>query len=36
MADHFMIDLPYPRHLELKTTDRFGEYASRIYHLGIE
>jgi NitT/TauT family transport system ATP-binding protein len=37
MADHFVIELPHPRHLDLKTTDKFGEYARRIYHrLGIE
>jgi NitT/TauT family transport system ATP-binding protein len=37
MADQFAIELPYPRHLDLKTTDRFGEYARRIYHqLGME
>jgi NitT/TauT family transport system ATP-binding protein len=37
MADHFVIDLPYPRQLDLKTTDKFGEYARRIYHLlGME
>ena len=33
MADHFAIELPYPRHLDLKTTDRFGEYTRRIYQL---
>jgi NitT/TauT family transport system ATP-binding protein len=37
MADHFAIELPYPRNLEVKTTDKFGEYTRRIYHLlGME
>ena len=37
MADHFVIELPYPRHLDLKTTEKFGEYTRRIYHLlGME
>jgi len=37
MADHFRIDLPYPRKLDIKTTDRFGDYTRRIYALlGME
>ena len=37
MADHFAIELPFPRHLDLKTTEKFGEYTRRIYHLlGME
>jgi NitT/TauT family transport system ATP-binding protein len=37
MADHFRIDLPYPRRLDVKTTDRFGDYTRRIYQLlGME
>jgi NitT/TauT family transport system ATP-binding protein len=37
MADHFAIDLPYPRRLDMKTTERFGEYTRRIYQLlGME
>jgi NitT/TauT family transport system ATP-binding protein len=37
VADQFAIELPYPRHLDLKTTERFGEYTRRIYHLlGME
>ena len=37
MADNFAIDLPYPRTLELKTHERFGEYTRRIYKLlGME
>ena len=31
MAEFFSIDLPHPRHLELKTTSEFGAYARRIY-----
>jgi hypothetical protein len=26
-------ELPYPRHLDLKTTERFGEYTRGIYRL---
>jgi NitT/TauT family transport system ATP-binding protein len=33
MADCFDIDLPFPRTLEVKTTDGFGHYTKRIYHL---
>lgn len=33
MADHFVIDLPHPRSLDVKTAPRFGEYARRIYRL---
>jgi len=37
MADNFGIDLPYPRTLDMKTHERFGEYTRRIYRLlGIE
>lgn len=37
MADHFSIDLPYPRRLDIKSTEAFGEYARRIYRLlGME
>ncbi|MCW5730127.1 MAG: ABC transporter ATP-binding protein [Alphaproteobacteria bacterium] len=37
MADHFEIDLPHPRTLDVKTEPRFGEYARRIYRLlGME
>ena len=37
MADNFQIDLPYPRTLDLKTHERFGEYTRRIYKLlGLE
>ncbi|MEH2475625.1 NitT/TauT family transport system ATP-binding protein [Nitrobacteraceae bacterium AZCC 2161] len=31
MAEYFPIDLPFPRTLEVKTTDAFGVYARRIY-----
>jgi NitT/TauT family transport system ATP-binding protein len=33
MADHFRIDLPEPRQLDVKTTEAFGAYARRIYGL---
>lgn len=33
MAEHFAIDLPYPRTLEMKTTEEFGVYSRRIYKL---
>ncbi len=37
MADNFAVDLPYPRTLELKTHEAFGEYTRRIYRLlGME
>jgi NitT/TauT family transport system ATP-binding protein len=37
MADNFAIDLPYPRTLDMKTNERFGEYTRRIYRLlGME
>jgi NitT/TauT family transport system ATP-binding protein len=37
MADHFDIDLPYPRHLDIKTQEGFGDYTRRIYRLlGME
>ena len=37
MADNFLVDLPYPRGLELKTTEAFGDYTRRIYKLlGLE
>src|ERR1700730_7620754 len=31
MAEYFSIDLPFPRTLEVKTTEKFGVYARRIY-----
>ena len=33
MADNIKIELPEPRLLDLKTTEAFGEYSRRIYHL---
>jgi NitT/TauT family transport system ATP-binding protein len=37
MADNFTIELPYPRTLDMKTNERFGEYTRRIYKLlGME
>ncbi|MHB2263778.1 ABC transporter ATP-binding protein [Aliihoeflea sp. PC F10.4] len=37
MADHFRIELPYPRKLHMKTSDMFGAYVKRVYRqLGME
>ena len=37
MADNFEIDLPHPRTLDMKTSERFGEYTRRVYRLlGME
>ena len=37
MADNISIGLPEPRNLDVKTTELFGEYSRRIYHLlGME
>ena len=37
MADNIEIALPYPRTLDIKTHERFGEYTRRIYRLlGME
>lgn len=37
MADNFEIGLPHPRTLDIKTHERFGEYARRVYKpLGME
>ena len=37
MADNLLVDLPYPRGLDLKTTEAFGDYTRRIYKLlGME
>ncbi len=33
LADHFAVDLPHPRTLDIKTSEQFGVYARRIYHL---
>lgn len=33
MAEYFRIDLPYPRTLEMKTSEEFGVYSRRIYKL---
>jgi NitT/TauT family transport system ATP-binding protein len=33
MADNIKIELPEPRVLDLKTTETFGEYSRKIYHL---
>ena len=33
MADNFLVDLPYPRGLDMKTQEAFGEYTRRIYRL---
>jgi NitT/TauT family transport system ATP-binding protein len=37
MADYFKVELPYPRKLDVKSTEAFGVYARRLYHcLGME
>jgi NitT/TauT family transport system ATP-binding protein len=37
MADNFRVELAHPRTLEMKTNEKFGEYARRIYRLlGME
>ena len=37
MAGNFVIELPHPRTLDMKTHERFGEYTRRIYKLlGME
>jgi len=37
MADYFKVDLPYPRTLDIKTTEGFGRFTRRIYTLlGME
>jgi NitT/TauT family transport system ATP-binding protein len=33
MADCFRIELPYPRRLDMRSSERFGGYARRIYNL---
>jgi len=37
MADNFLVDLPRPRTLDIKTQEKFGDYTRRIYRLlGME
>ena len=37
MADNFQVDLPHPRTLEMRTSEKFGEHTRRIYRLlGME
>jgi len=37
MADNFVVDIPHPRTLDIRNTEKFGEYTRRIYRLlGIE
>ena len=37
MADNFLVELPHPRTLDMKTHEKFGEYTRRIYRLlGME
>ena len=37
MADNFRVELPHPRTLDIKTSEKFGEYSRRIYRLlGME
>ena len=37
MADNFLVELQHPRTLDMKTSEKFGEYTRRIYRLlGME
>jgi NitT/TauT family transport system ATP-binding protein len=37
MADNFLVELPHPRTLDMKTHEKFGEHTRRIYRLlGME
>jgi NitT/TauT family transport system ATP-binding protein len=37
MADNFHVDIPHPRTLDVRNTEKFGEYTRRIYRLlGME
>jgi NitT/TauT family transport system ATP-binding protein len=37
MADNFLVELPHPRTLDMKTQEKFGDYTRRIYRLlGME
>jgi NitT/TauT family transport system ATP-binding protein len=37
MADNFIVEIPHPRTLDMKTSEQFGEYTRRIYRLlGME
>ena len=37
MADNFVVELPHPRTLDMKTHEQFGQYTRRIYRLlGME
>jgi NitT/TauT family transport system ATP-binding protein len=37
MADNFIVDLPHPRTLDMRTSERFGAYTRRVYRLlGME
>lgn len=31
MADHFKVDIPHPRNLDVKTSEEFGGYVRRVY-----
>jgi NitT/TauT family transport system ATP-binding protein len=33
MADDFLVELPHPRTLDIKTSEKFGDYTRRIYRL---
>ena len=33
MADNFLVELPHPRTLDIKTSEKFGEYTRRVYRL---
>jgi NitT/TauT family transport system ATP-binding protein len=37
MADNFRVELAHPRTLDVKTSEKFGDYSRRIYRLlGLE
>jgi NitT/TauT family transport system ATP-binding protein len=37
MADNFLVELPHPRALDMRTSEKFGKYTRRIYRLlGME
>ena len=33
VADYFEVDLPHPRRLDIKTSEKFGTYTRRVYKL---
>jgi NitT/TauT family transport system ATP-binding protein len=33
LAHNFLVELPHPRTLDIKTSEKFGDYTRRIYRL---